>query len=45
VISDVSAISIVRIADGKAVEHWNIIDRLTLLQQLGVIPSPVYTGK
>ncbi len=34
-------ISIVRIADGKLAEHWNVQDRLGMLQQLGVIPRPV----
>lgn len=28
-----------RIVDGKFVESWHIFDRLSLLQQLGVIPS------
>jgi len=31
---------VVRIAGGKAVESWALGDRLGLLQQLGVIPSP-----
>lgn len=26
-------------ASGKAVEHWAVIDQLTMLQQLGVIPA------
>ena len=34
-----SAISIVRLANGKLVERWNIADRYGLLQQLGAIPS------
>lgn len=34
----VSAIAIYRFAGGKAVEHWNVTDRLSLMQQLGVIP-------
>jgi steroid delta-isomerase-like uncharacterized protein len=33
------AISILRFADGKAVERWNISDELGLLRQLGVKPS------
>ena len=24
---------------GKAVEHWSVVDQLTMLQQLGVIPA------
>lgn len=34
-----SAISIVRIANGKCAERWNIADRYGLLQQLGAIPA------
>jgi steroid delta-isomerase-like uncharacterized protein len=33
-------IDIVRIADGKLVEHWAIFDQLGMLQQLGAIPRP-----
>lgn len=32
------AIDLVRIRGGKIVEHWGEVDRLSLLQQLGVIP-------
>jgi steroid delta-isomerase-like uncharacterized protein len=35
----VTAIEIIRFADGKSVEHWAEIDFMSLLQQLGVIPS------
>lgn len=31
-------IHIFRIANGKAVEHWGLMDRLAALQQLGVVP-------
>jgi steroid delta-isomerase-like uncharacterized protein len=31
---------IVRVADGKLVEHWGCIDQLGMLRQLGVIPMP-----
>lgn len=34
-----SAISIVRLANGKIAERWNIADRYSLLQQLGAIPA------
>jgi predicted ester cyclase len=29
-----------RFRDGKAVEHWSIRDDMTLMRQLGVLPSP-----
>ncbi len=32
-------IDFVRVRDGKIVEHWNIVDQLGLLQQLGLAPS------
>lgn len=34
----VTGIEIVRIAGGKMVEHWEQVDQLGLMQQLGVIP-------
>jgi steroid delta-isomerase-like uncharacterized protein len=30
----------VRVADGKVAEHWGLMNQLSLLQQLGVIPTP-----
>jgi len=36
----VSGIHILRIANGKLVEHWGDNDDLGLLQQLGVVPVP-----
>lgn len=35
----IDVIDIVRIEDGQLREHWNIVDRLGMLQQLGVIPA------
>jgi predicted ester cyclase len=37
---EIHVIDIVRLADGRIVEHWNIVDRLGLLQQLGALPDP-----
>ena len=31
-------IDFVRVRDRKIVEHWNIVDQLGLMQQLGVLP-------
>lgn len=33
-------IHILRIADGKMVEHWEVRDELTMLRQLGMAPTP-----
>jgi steroid delta-isomerase-like uncharacterized protein len=32
-------IHIQRVVDGKIVEHWSVLDQLTMLRQLGVIPT------
>lgn len=37
---NVSGISIWKIVDGKNVEEWEIVDTMTMMQQLGVIPAP-----
>jgi len=29
-----------RIADGKIVDHWMLFDQLTVLQQIGAMPTP-----
>ncbi len=34
-----SEIHIVRISNGKVVEHWEVADTMSMMQQLGVIPS------
>ncbi len=36
---EIHVIDIVRVADGKIVEHWNCVDRLGLLAQLGALPD------
>jgi predicted ester cyclase len=36
----VAGIDIYRLEDGKLAEHWHVIDQLTMLQQLGLIPTP-----
>ena len=36
----IGGISIFRLAGGKIAEHWEQLDRLALMQQLGVLPTP-----
>ncbi len=33
-------IDILQLAGGKITDHWNVVDQLGLMQQLGVIPPP-----
>jgi len=33
-------IDIVRIGDGRVVEHWSMADNLGMMQQLGIVPLP-----
>ncbi len=33
-----AVIDIVRVADGRIVEHWNVVDQRGLLRQLGAVP-------
>jgi predicted ester cyclase len=33
-------IDIVRISEGRVVEHWSVGDNLGMMQQLGLIPQP-----
>ena len=40
-----SAIDIIRMVDGKAVEHWGEQDMLGLMQQLGMAPTPGQPAK
>ena len=35
-----SFVDIYRIGDGKIVEHWIETDRMSLMQQLGLVPPP-----
>jgi steroid delta-isomerase-like uncharacterized protein len=35
----IKTIDIVRIVDGRAVEHWGVTDAMTMMQQLGVGPQ------
>lgn len=37
---DVTATTMYRVSDGQLAEHWGETDSFTLMQQLGVVPSP-----
>jgi predicted SnoaL-like aldol condensation-catalyzing enzyme len=41
----VGVIEIARIAGGKMAEHWNVVDNLGMMQQLGVIPPQEQSRK
>jgi steroid delta-isomerase-like uncharacterized protein len=36
----ISGIDIYRVADGKLCEHWDVVDQLSMLGQLGLLPQP-----
>jgi predicted ester cyclase len=36
----ISGMYIVRIANGKIVEHWGVEDAIGIMQQLGLMPAP-----
>jgi steroid delta-isomerase-like uncharacterized protein len=40
----IAGIDIHRVQDGRLAEHWHVVDQLTMLQQLGVIPGPEGPG-
>lgn len=35
----IAGVDIHRLQDGKMAEHWHVVDQLSMLQQLGLIPS------
>lgn len=35
----IAGIDIYRLEDGRLAEHWHVIDQLTMLQQLGLLPA------
>jgi predicted ester cyclase len=40
----VQGIDIIRMRDGKMAEHWDVVDILSVLQQLGAFPQPAAPG-
>ena len=36
----ITVMDVVRLKDGKVVEHWGVPDRFAVLMQLGLIPQP-----
>jgi len=36
----INGIDIYRLQDAKLAEHWHVVDSLSMLQQIGVIPGP-----
>ena len=38
---EMTGVHIVRIADGRIIEHWGNNDDLGLMRQLGAVPAPV----
>jgi len=36
---EVNAIDILRFRDGQFVEHWGVMDAMTMMQQLGALPE------
>jgi predicted ester cyclase len=38
-------IDIIRLAGGKFVEHWGLMDSTAMMQQLGAVPAPEQSGR
>ena len=36
---DITVIDIARMVDGRLVEHWGVADRLSVAQQIGLVPG------
>ena len=37
---EIGGIDVHRVADGRLAEHWHVVDQLSQLQQLGLLPAP-----
>ncbi len=40
----IAGIDIHRLAGGKLAEHWHVVDQLSQLQQLGLLPAPAHAS-
>jgi predicted ester cyclase len=38
----IDVFDVVRVADGRIVEHWGVADQMGLLLQVGAVPDPVF---
>jgi len=36
---DITVIDVVRVVDGRLVEHWGVADRFSVAQQIGLVPG------
>jgi predicted ester cyclase len=36
---DITVIDVARVVDGRLVEHWGVADRLSVAQQIGLVPG------
>ena len=41
----IGVIDIIRVAEGKFVEHWGLMDSMTMMQQLGAMHAPEASGR
>ena len=37
---EIAVMDVVRLADGRIIEHWNVVDLFGVLAQLGALPVP-----
>jgi steroid delta-isomerase-like uncharacterized protein len=37
---EIECIDIIKVEDGKCIEHWGVTDIMSLMQQLGAVPAP-----
>ena len=37
---EIAGVDIYRVENNRLAEHWHVVDQLTMLQQLGLLPTP-----